>query len=413
MAAHADAVKIAIDCRRITDFGVGTYIRNLLHALARSGSEHEFFLIHGPGDEEHFRSFPSGFQYFRHATEDSSPADHVALPQLIRRMGVQLTHIPLPRIPLFLPRPYVVTIHDLSSVFYDDASGLSHQAHLFRLRRGLRRAARIIAVSGSTRNALARFLPDAADRVRIIHNAPDQIFVNQCTSPASPGAKNPLPEAMLRERLRILDRYQIQYPFLLFAGRINPRKNIPRLIEAFAVARSGLQNLPGLADLRLIVIGDDIGRHPEVRRAVAHANVENYVRFLGYVPFETLHVFHEAARAFVFPSLYEGFGLPPLEAMACGTPVVAARASSLPEITGDAARLVDPENVFDIARGITDVLTDETLRKDLIARGYRQSALFSWTRTAREVLDVYREVGPERRSYGVAGYNSRSSSAAR
>ena len=402
-------MKIAIDCRRIAEFGVGTYIRNLLRALGRADGGHQFVLIHAPGDESYYTGLPAEFQRVPHPRDDAGRAAEITLPRLIRRLNVQLTHIPWHRVPLFVPRPYVLTVHDLSTVAYDDVGGLLHKARLFRLRRGLGRAVRIIAVSGSTRQAIAAFLPEAAGRVRLIYNAPDQVFLER--APERDAA--PEYEIAQRERRRILDRYQIQYPFLLYAGRINARKNIPRLIEAFAVARSRLESIPGYEQLRLIVIGDEIGRHPEVRRAVAHAHMENYVRFLGFVPAGTLRIFHEAARAFVFPSLYEGFGLPPLEAMTCGTPVVAARVTSLPEVTGDAARLVDPANVFDIARGITDVLTDENLRRDLIARGYRQAALFSWTRTAREVLDVYREVGPERRSYGIAGYNSRSNSSAR
>jgi glycosyltransferase involved in cell wall biosynthesis len=399
-------VRIAIDCRRVAEFGVGTYIRNLLRAFSRFDGGHQFVLIHAPGDESYFRALPDSFERILHAPDDAARAGDFTLPRLIGRLGVQLTHIPLHRVPLFVPQPYVVTVHDLSTVAYDDAAGVLHQLRLYRLRRGLARAARIIAVSGSTRQAIAGFLPEASPRVRLIYNAPDQTFTSRRGS-------TEVPETELRERNRILDRYQIHYPFLLYAGRINPRKNIPRLIEAFAVVRASLENTPGYAELRLLVIGDEIGSHPEVRRAAARARVENHVRFLGFVPLETLRVFHETARAFVFPSLYEGFGLPPLEAMACGTPVVAARVTSLPEVTGDAARLVDPENVFDIARGITDVLTDAELRRDLIARGFRQAAQFSWTRTAQAVLDVYREVGPERRSYGVAGYKSRSSSAAR
>ncbi len=121
--------------------------------------------------------------------------------------------------------------------------------------------------------------------------------------------------------------------------------------------------------------------------------VEKVVRFLGFVPFDTLRIFFESAALFVFPSLYEGFGLPPLEAMASGTPVVTSSISSLPEVVGDGAMLVNPENVFDIARGITEVLLDEDLRGRLIARGRAQAARYSWDRTAREVLDVYREVG--------------------
>jgi glycosyltransferase involved in cell wall biosynthesis len=394
-------VKIAIDCRRISDFGPGTYIRNLLRALARADGGHTFFLIHTPGDETNFTELTSAFNSVGYANDKSTAAEEVTFPLLVRKLGVHVTHIPQHRVPLFLPGPYVMTVHDLSTVFYDDVRGLLHEARLFRLRRSLRRAARIIAVSRSTSQSVGEFDPETASRIRLIYNAPDRVF------------SNPPSETAESERTRILDRYQIHYPFLLYAGRINPRKNIPRLIEAFAVARGALSKVSGYEDLRLIVIGDEIGRHPEVRRAVAHGHVENYVRFLGFIPSGTLRVFHEAASAFVFPSLYEGFGLPPLEAMTCGTPVVAARVSSLPEVTGDAARLVDPENVFDIARGIIDVLTNDELRRDLIARGYRQASLFSWRRTAREVLEVYREVGPERRTYGVAGYNSRSSSAAR
>jgi glycosyltransferase involved in cell wall biosynthesis len=115
------------------------------------------------------------------------------------------------------------------------------------------------------------------------------------------------------------------------------------------------------------------------------------VRFLGFVPFETLRCFYESAAAFVFPSRYEGFGLPPLEAMACGTPVVTANVSSLPEVVGDAAVMVNPANVFDIARGIRDILLDEALRTEMIRRGLEQAVRFNWERTAREMLEIYRE----------------------
>jgi len=144
-------------------------------------------------------------------------------------------------------------------------------------------------------------------------------------------------------------------------------------------------------DLRLVLIGDTISQHPAVRQAVMKSRVEPLVRFLGFVPFETLRCFYESAAAFVFPSRYEGFGLPPLEAMACGTPVITSNVSSLPEVVGDAAVLINPENVFDIARGIREVLLDETLRAELIRRGHAQAARFSWERTAREALEIYRE----------------------
>ena len=142
----------------------------------------------------------------------------------------------------------------------------------------------------------------------------------------------------------------------------------------------------------MLIIGDEISRNPEVRRAVAQTRTEQVVRFLGFVPFETLREFYANASVFAFPSLYEGFGLPPLEAMATGIPVVTSSVSSLPEVVGDAAMIVNPENVFDIARGIREVLVQEPLRRKLIASGYDQVRQFSWRRTAQQTLDVYREV---------------------
>jgi glycosyltransferase involved in cell wall biosynthesis len=285
-----------------------------------------------------------------------------------------------------------VTVHDLGSLFFDDASGALHAARTFRLRRGLQRADRIIAVSGATERDLVNLLPEVANRIRLIYNAPDPQFLER-RLPSDARAAGP--EAAAREHARILERYQIRYPFLLYAGSIRPQKNIPRLIEAFAVARSSLEGFEEYKDLRLIVIGDEISRYPDVRRAVIQSRVENCVRFLGFIPFDTLRIFHELATAFVFPSLYEGFGLGPLEAMASGTPVIASAVSSLPEVVGGAAMLVNPENVFDIARGITDVLTNRELRASLIAKGRKQAASFSWARTAREVLDLYEDAGPQ------------------
>ncbi len=374
-------MRIAVDVRRIADFGVGTHIRNLLNAFAELESPHHFQLICSSANRGQFSHLPKNFQTVIYERKDSARLDHFALPALIRSLKVDLTHIPMHRVPWFLPKPYVVTIHDLSSLFYDEAKGWLHEAHIRKLRHGLERAARIIAVSGATQRDVMELAPSTAGRTRIIYNAPDPVFLERRGNPSDAA----------RERHRILERYQIHYPFLLYAGSIRPQKNIPRLIEAFSVARSSLEGHRGFKDLRLIIIGDEISRHASVRRAVIHSRVEHCVRFLGYVPFQELRVFHELATAFVFPSLYEGFGLPPLEAMASGTPVIASAVSSLPEVVGGAAMLVNPENVFDIARGITDVLLNNNLRDSMIVKGRKQAAGFSWARTAREVAEVYQE----------------------
>ncbi len=381
-------LKIVIDVRRVRDFGVGTYIRNLTQALAAAGADHRYMLIVSPEDARHFAGLPSNFETVIYGRRDSSRLDHVALPRLIRSLDADVTHIPFHRVPLLLGKPYAVTIHDLSSIFYDDASPLLHAAHRFRLRRGLDRAGGIIVVSGATQRDVLNLCPEAAPRVRLIYNAPDPQFVRR---PSGAGAGGPKDTS--RERHRIVERYQIRYPFVLYAGSIRPQKNIPRLIEAFAVARNRLENHGGYRNLHLIIIGDEISRHPDVRRAVILSRVEHCVRFLGFIPFETLRIFHELATAFVFPSLYEGFGLPPLEAMASGVPVIASAVSSLPEVVGGAAMLVNPENVFDIARGITEVLLNDGLREELIHKGRRQAAGFSWARTAESVLALYEHLG--------------------
>ena len=142
----------------------------------------------------------------------------------------------------------------------------------------------------------------------------------------------------------------------------------------------------------LIIIGDEVSRHPDLRRTVIKSGVQNDVRFLGFVPIDTLRTFYDVAKVFVFPSLYEGFGLPPLEAMAHGTPVVTSNTSSLPEVVGNAAVLVNPENVFEIMRAIHRVLVDQALRDKLKQKGYEQVKHFSWEDSVQRILNVYREI---------------------
>jgi len=379
--------RIVVDVRRALDFGIGTYIRSLLHALAAIDQSDEYVLVALPnhqGDQsgpDTFSGLPPNFKTVTYRKTDSYALNHLAFPWFLHRLRPSLVHIPLNQVPLFMMEPYVVTIHDMSRLLFETGSGLRIETRRFLLRRGLLRAKRILAVSEATRRDVHNALGIPADRIRVVYNAPNPDFF----LPAQSGAA----------RARILERYQIDYPFLLYAGNIRPQKNIRRLVEAFAVVREQLARHPVYGDLHLIVIGDEISRYPSVRRAVIQTRVEKAVRFLGFVPFEALRVFFESAALFVFPSLYEGFGLPPLEAMAAGTPVVASNVSSLPEVLGHAAVLVNPENVFEIARAIQDALLDEDLRGDLVAKGKIQAARYSWDRTARDVLEVYREVALE------------------
>jgi glycosyltransferase involved in cell wall biosynthesis len=371
---------IAIDARRVRDFGIGTYIRGLVQGLGLIDSSNRYTLVASLDDARALAGLPENFQVAVYTRPDDSHWDNLLFPMFIRRLKPDLVHIPLNRVPLWMPQPYVVTIHDMANLLFEsEHSPFRLSLRRWRFRRGLQRASFLIAVSEATRRDVEDTVNVPPGRIRRIYNAPDPEFA------ASPSARNN------EQNGRILERYQVGYPYLLYAGNIRAHKNIPRLVEAFAVLREQLADRPEYRDLHLILIGDTIAQNSAVRQAVFRSRNQQFVRFLGFVPSDTLRCFYQSAAAFVFPSRYEGFGLPPLEAMACGTPVVTSNASSLPEVVGDAAILVNPENVFDIARGIREVLVDQSVRCALVQKGFDQVARFSWRDTARQVLDIYRE----------------------
>jgi glycosyltransferase involved in cell wall biosynthesis len=371
-------LRIVIDARRVRDFGIGTYIRNLVDGLGRIDREDRYIVVAGPADVAELPALPPNFQIVPYTTSQNIVVRSLAVQSFLRSFKADLYHVPLNLVPFGMPSPYVVTVHDISTLLYDTQKTLQHTLRLQTFRRGLLKATQVIAVSDATRRDVVSMVGIEPERIHLVYNAPDPIFTA------------PVRSLELEESHRIMGRYQIDYPFLLYAGNIRPQKNIPRLIEAFAVLKGELAKHPVYSNLRLIIIGDEISKYPAVRHAVFQSRVEQAVRFLGFVPIHTLRIFYKAAAAFVFPSLYEGFGLPPLEAMAGGTPVVTSNVSSLPEVVGDAAITVNPENVFDIARGMREALLDDVLRFRCIERGYKQVRRFSWDSTAEQVLAIYR-----------------------
>ncbi|MBI1749199.1 MAG: glycosyltransferase family 4 protein [Acidobacteria bacterium] len=371
-------MKIAIDIRRAGDFGIGTYIRNIVNQFARLDQSTHYLLI---GQQKHLDELdplPANFELLDCGAERGSLRCHFRMPLMLRKRRVDLLHLPWFQPLTVIPCPMVVTVHDLTTILIArEHRGLRHAMRIHLARRLFSRARRILTVSYSSKRELARTFDVPEARIEVIYNAVDERFT-----------RDPLPA----DADRILERHAVNSPFVLYAGNIKPQKNLPRLIEAFAVAKAELRDHPQLAQLKLLVIGDELTKHPDLRRAVVRTRVREDVRFLGFVPLPVLRVFYARARAFLFPSLYEGFGLPPLEAMAHGTPVLTSNVSSLPEVFDDAALLVNPENVFDIARGIRQILTDEDLRTQLIARGHAQVRKYSWQQTAEKVRAVYQSV---------------------
>lgn len=376
-------MRIGIDIRAIGDFGVGTYIRNVVRMLGKLDHENTYLLIGYPGHSSEIDELPKNFEVVESAPPHNALQAYLALRRAVKQHACDLLHIPsLSWVPQFrLPCRYIVTVHDVLEYMYRvrNGSGISRTLHFYATRIVLRDAARILAVSKFTKGEVSGLFGIPSEKIEVIYNAIDDRFLQGHASD--------------QERDFIAERYQANYPFILYAGRIGPHKNLVRIIEAFSALKTELQKENQLPDLKLIIIGDEVSRHPDLRRTVIKSGVQNDVRFLGFVPIDVLRIFYDSAKVFVFPSLYEGFGLPPLEAMSHGTPVVTSNTSSLPEVVGNAAVMVNPENVFEIMRGITRVLLDQGLRERLKKNGYEQVKKFSWERSVARILKVYEEVG--------------------
>jgi glycosyltransferase involved in cell wall biosynthesis len=373
-------VRIGIDARKLHDFGIGTYIRNLLRQLARLDRQTEFVVLCRPDDRGILAVLGANFRPVPETSGNYSISEQIRIPLALKREGVTLFHAPHYVLPVLVRCRSVVTIHDCIHLMFPQY--LPNRMALTYARASIalaaRRATRVMTVSESSKRDILRFVDAKPEKIDVIYNAFDERF-----------GVEPLEEDVVRVR----ERYQLHDEFVLYAGNVKPHKNLERLIEAFDLVRKR-----GLDHLKLVLIGDEISKYAALRRAVHQHQLHKYVRFLGYLPEETLAVMYRLAGVFVFPSLYEGFGLPPLEAMASGTPVVTSNVSSLPEVAGDAAVLVDPYIPQAIADGIYQVLTDESLRRSLRQKGLARAAQFSWEQSVRRVREIYGEAsnGPAR-----------------
>jgi len=297
---------------------------------------------------------------------------HLGLAREMLRRPPEVLFVPSHVVPIWHPRGTVVTVHDLGYRLFPHQHTLGSRLYLdLSTRFSSRVARRVIADSQSTARDLTREYGVPPDRIAVIYPGRDETFAR---------ADQP-------QQLAVRERYQLPRPFVLYVGTIQPRKNLTRLLEAFA-------RLPEtLAGVDMVLAGKTGWLADEIYRRARELRLEGRVRFLGYVPDTDLPALLSAAECFVMPSLYEGFGLPLLEAMACGTPVLCSNAGSLPEVAGDAALQFAPGDVEELASALARLLSDANLRRELVARGYRQCARFSWQRCVREILAVLLEVG--------------------
>ena len=359
--------------------GLSKHIGDLITALLDQPDDTHYTLFTGPGA----RNAPPGFAQSPRAQVQASrwptlqPEVRIAweqtvLPVVAVRAGLDLLHCPVLVQPLLCPVPTVITVHDLIFLRYPDRFPRLKRLYLTALAgASLRRARRIIAVSTATKRDLTALLGIAPGRITVVPNGVDLARF----TPQPPAAV-----VAFRRAHDVPDRS------ILYLGTLEPRKNLPTLLRAYAAVRAELGDVP------LLIGGGKGWFYDEIFRVVRELGLDDgrAVRFLGYVPDADLPMWYNSATVFVYPSEYEGFGLPALEALACGLPVIAADRSALPEVVGDAGLLVDPHSVAALAAALRAVLTDTALATRLRAAGPQQAAHFPWTRAAHETLAVYR-----------------------
>ncbi|MHB1317886.1 MAG: glycosyltransferase family 4 protein [Anaerolineae bacterium] len=299
--------------------------------------------------------------------------EQLAQPWALRRDHVDLAHAPVYVGPLIHRCPIVVTIHDLTFFRFPELFPAGNRRYLQRMTRATAtRASRVIVDSASTQDDVMELLDIPSERIAVIYPG---------VSLSSTDRPNPEKTRSFRARLMLENDY------VLFVGTLEPRKNIALLLDAWAMLASHHGLHP-----TLVIVGGKGWFYEQLDARVRALGLTDSVRFAGYVPDEELASWYAAATLFVFPSLYEGFGFTPLEAMACGVPVVTSNRSSLPEVVGNAGIALPPDDPTAWADTIAMLLSSPEKRSEMVEAGYRQAASFSWDDTARKTADVYRQV---------------------
>ncbi|OGS18427.1 MAG: hypothetical protein A3J83_01025 [Elusimicrobia bacterium RIFOXYA2_FULL_40_6] len=367
-------MRIGIDISTLAKHtgGINKYIVNLLKHLALIDSKNEYLLYsHKSIVLQPPLNMPN-FLMKEHKNSHRIIWMEYNLPKAVNNDAVDVIHSPCYIIPLISKAPQVLTVHDMISSIYPTNFTLKHMIIYNTLvPLSIMKAKKIITDSESTKNDLMRILRVPEKKITTIHLGVDKVFCQ---------IKDENKLAQIRKK------YSIEGKFILSVGVLEPRKNIARLIESFNLLKK--QNK---IEHKLVIAGGKGWFYDSVYETAKKLGLENEIIFTGFVPDEDLPLLYNCADVFAFPSLYEGFGLPVLEAMACGVPVVASNNSSLSEISGDSAVLVNPYSIEEIAEAIKKVINNGPLRKNLIEKGLNRVKQFTWEETTRKTLAVYSE----------------------
>jgi len=368
-------MRIAVDIRcALERGGIRRYLVNLFRNLIDIDQDNEYIFYSNRSGKFLLKEVNVIGPNFRFVWE------HISLPLKLSIDKPDLFFCPDWRVGYFLPVKYVITIHDLTPIIckdllWDSLKSKYYYSFLILFKHAIKKARKIITVSEFSKKNLVELLGVSERKIKVIYNGIEEKFT------------------VIKDKSSlevVKKKFSLNKKFILWVGRIDRNKNILALIQAFSKAKLG-------KEFSLCIVGEKTGKYySELVSLVKNLGLTSEVYFLGSVSDQDLVALYNLADLFVFPSISEGFGLPPLEAMACGTPVITSNTSSLPEIVNDAGILVNPYNTDELAEAIYTILSDEHLRRNLIVKGLERIKLFSWKKTAEETLKVYEEVYAER-----------------
>ena len=367
-------MRFGIDARLIYHqrAGIGRYTLFLLDELAKLDQENRYTIFQHRRDREPLIKAPN-FQRKTIFAPVHSPLEQPLLMAELFLQKLDLIHstdfIP----PLYSKVPSIITVHDLAFLRWPHFLTKDHATYYSQIDRGVRHAQHIIVPSYSTKNDVIGQLGVPESKISVIYEAAASLY-----------RPLPIPET----RAAVAKRFGIPTNYIFFISTIEPRKNIGGLLQAFHHLRTKYS----LTDTALVLAGKQGWLYEQVYETVEKLGLQDSTFFVGRVSDEELHKLYVGARCHVHPAFYEGFGLPPLEAMACGTPTVVSNTSSLPEVVGDAALMFDPNDWEEMAVAIRRLLIDEDLHGEMREKGLRRAATFSWSRAAAETLHVYQRV---------------------
>jgi glycosyltransferase involved in cell wall biosynthesis len=363
--------------------GIGRFVRNLVHTVTSIDHDNEYVLVHAVPNEGRPLAAPEApnvhtqeLRFRERIMNVLWQRLQIPMPAEFATGPIDIFHAPNFVLPPLRKATSILTVHDLAFLIHPECADERLAAYLGRVvPRSALRADFIVTDSESTRNDVICLLDVNADRVFVVPGGVSSAF-----TPADD-----------QRVTAVRSTYDLPLPYILAVGVIEPRKNLPRLIDAFTrfKVRTG-------APHELVIAGGRGWLSEETYRRAAQSTFEPDIRFTGYVPDDDLRALYTGAEVFVYPSLYEGFGLPVLEAMACGAPVICSNTSSLPEVASGAAELVGPEDPDEIATALETVTSNGELRSSLRARGTARAAEYTWERAARQLLDVYAHAAGDR-----------------